>query len=208
MRLAIALLAGTIVAGVAAAPAHALTFGPSGVCPVTAGLGPFGGGGTGNATDCNLFITFNADGSITTTNGPQTTYDSIEDALIGVINNTGHTISSFNIAGSGIFGFDGDGVNGYTGVTNAATGLSQPHGIGEDLYGGADAFYTSIVGNDSGVVNFLNPIAAGGGHDYFSLEQPININAPPVITAAPEPASLALLGVGLFGVALSRRRSR
>src|SRR4051812_39272836 len=83
--------------------AHALSV--TGVCPDVTGAG-------GTATDCNLLIIFNADGSITTEVGSQTTYDGVEDALIGVVNNTGHTISSFNISASGgipIFGFDGDG---------------------------------------------------------------------------------------------------
>jgi len=64
-------------------------------------------------------------------------------------------------------------------------GGAQSHRSGEDLYGGADAFYTSIVGNDSGIVNFLTPIAASG-RNYVSLEQSINISAPPVITGVPK----------------------
>ena len=90
------------LAALGSSPASAaLVYGPSGVCPTTIGHPPFGGGNTGTATDCNLFITFNADGSITTTAGPENTFDGVEDALIGVINNTSHTISSFALDGLG-----------------------------------------------------------------------------------------------------------
>ncbi len=196
----------------------------AGVCPSTVGLAPFGGGGTGNATDCNFTITFNANGSIGTTFGPQTTYDSIDDALIGVVNNSGHTITNINLSGIGIFSFDGDGVNGYTGVTNAAAGLSSQafynyvgSTLATDQYGGADAYFTNVfIGlgylgqNSSGTVNFKNAISGNGGTDYFALEEPININAPPVISSVPEPGAWLMMisGVGLIGFIATRRKNQ
>ena len=189
-----------------------LTYGPSGLCPVN---GTF-------TTDCNLIITFNADGSISTS-GPGGNYDGAEDALIGVINNTAHTITSFNIAGTFIFGMnDYDGINVYTGVTNAAAGMSDaafyaamggpssgPATV--DPYGGADAFFTGVNTSTlgSGTVNFLHGIAANGGHDYFSLEESISLASLPTIgqpVTVPEPASMALLGLGLAGLAFSKRK--
>jgi hypothetical protein len=171
------------------------------VCPSTLGLPGNGLGGTGNATDCNLFITFNANGSIVTTNGPQAMYDGIEDALIGVVNNSGSTLSGFNISGSGIFGFDGDGINTYTGVTNTAGDTTG--------YGGASAWFTNIFGN-SGTVNFQNGIATGGTN-YFSLEGAINLNTPPIITSSvPEPGEwlMMLSGLGLIGFIATRRKNQ
>ena len=206
MNLKTILLASTIAAGAALAVAPAANAAPSGVCPSTFGDPAHGAGGTGTATDCNLFITFGASGAITTTTGPQANYDGNEDALIGVINNSGHAITSFNISnpGVGIFnletGASNDGIDVYTGVGPVA---GNPDTTG---YGGPDGFFSNIAATlDSGTVNFANGGIPNGGTDYFSLEEPISLSALPIIST-PEPASMAVLGAGLIGLALRRRR--
>ena len=199
--------------------AMALTYGPSGVCPIDNTF----------ATDCNLFITFNADGSISTTAGPEANYDGVEDALIGVINNTSSPINSFTISSTvspSIFDLEGDGINSYTGVVNTAAGLSDPllysnYGLTPpndyiDDYGGFDAYFTGVALDlQSGTVNFANSIQPGA-YDYFSLEGSIDLSAPPVIcdptsgkcSSVPEPTTIALLGLGLAGLGIARRQRK
>jgi hypothetical protein len=203
------------------AEASALQY--SGVCPSTVGHNPVGGG-TGNAPDCNLLITFNADGSITTT-GPGGTYDSIEDALIGVVNNSGHTITSFGLTNPGvdIYGFDGDGIDEYVLPPNGsiAHNANDPTG-----YGGPLVWFTNInAARDTGTINIIGGLASGAGATncpqftpnsnpgtcnatYFSLEEPVNLTAPPHVTPTPEPGTMAVIGAALAGLGLMRRRNR
>ena len=204
-------------AAFAAAPADASAYngavGTSCVCPdVTNANGP-NGNGTGSASDCNLFITFGANGAITTS-GLGGDYEGQEDALIGVINNSGFVLTSFNISGNNIFGFETDGIDTYVNNTTANGGAGyatkdwyplvtgNPDTTG---YGGPQGYFTNIKNKSSGTVNFAGGIASGKT-TFFSLEEPIKISAPPIITPAPEPFSVTLLGTGLAGIALLRRR--
>lgn len=223
MDLRTALLASTMVAGAsvlavgsanAAAP-YAGQMGAGGVCPDVLGTNGPQGAGSGSTADCNLTITFGPGGAITTT-GPGGAYEGNEDALIGIVNNSGHTITSFTISGSppnpGIFGFDGDGIDTYVNNTAANGGKGYatkdwfPLSNGNtdtSGYGGPLVSFSNIVGN-TGTVNIAGGLA-NGASTFFSLEEPIDINALPVI-GAPEPASMGMLGAGLVGLALLRRR--
>ena len=167
-----------------------------------------------SSNDCNLFVTFNSDGSIST-GGPGGTYDGVEDALIGVINNSGHTLFNFNISDSqNIFGdmeigLSGDGISSssYEGAQ-----YSQLNGFDTTYYAGPDNFFTILTAT-SGIVNFINDGTYNGLLDgttsYFSLEYPIDITAPPrITTGVPEPATFAIMGAGLIVIAVARRRRR
>ncbi len=168
--------------GTAVTPAQA-TLAQLGVCP-----------SAGSASDCNLLLTFGSGGSIATSTGPQTNYDGGDDALIGVLNNSGQVLNSFNISGYNLFGFEGDGINAY--VTPPVTG--NPDNTG---YGGPLAYFTNISpSRDSGTVNFWGGLA-DGAFTYFSLEESINLSSPPVVSNnVPEPSILPMFGLGLLGM--------
>src|SRR5579863_7115605 len=66
------------------------------------------------ATGCNAVITIAANGSISTVVVDSNPYENSEDAIIGVKNNSATAVGSLNLTGSGVFGFEGDGICTFT----------------------------------------------------------------------------------------------
>ncbi len=131
----------------------------------------------GADASCELLIVINPDGSTTVTKDPgRGPFDQIEDTLIGVQNNSSHTVASLPISGSNIFGFDGDGLCNYI-----VCSWTHPTG-----YEGPNTSFT-ISNANNGVVNFTGGLAPGGSR-YFSLEEhvtPGSIEFPVTVQAQP-----------------------
>jgi len=171
-----------------------------------------------NNTGCNVLITFNSNGSITTTfPNAAVSYDSgSDDNLIGIQNNTGSAITSINLSSAvdNIFGFDGDGICGSSsgsqtttspGYTFVGGGNPCTHSTDISGYGGPYVSYTNVSANqESGTVNFGNGGIAPGSGSFFSLEGPVDINLA-VTSGVPEPATFSLMGIAVCGLFLIRK---
>ena len=162
---------------------------------------------TANIT-CNVLITFNANGSITTTNPNGNGFydEGGDDNVVGVINNTGSSLSALNLSSStfDIFGFDADGFCGYPSFSVGTCG-NQQGSTANNNYLPQGVTATNISASDmSGTINFAGGIAPGGSA-FFSLEDPVDVNL--VVSAAtPEPGTLLMMGTGIAGFAGMLRR--
>ncbi len=149
-----------------------------------------------------LIITIAANGTASISNGLSTgPYDNSDDTYIGVVNNqTSATVSTLHLTSSGadIFGFDGDGIDTglYLNIPNNAMDSSG--------YGGPNAYFT-VNSLTDGLVNFITPIAANGGTDYFSLEEPLDTatftgGGGGITNGTPEPGTWAMMLIGIAGL--------
>lgn len=190
--------AGFAVGTVDVTPAHA------NVCPIITDA--FGSG----ATDCNVLLTINADGTVTGSNPSGTTnYDGSDDAIIGILNNTSTTLNHFLILGSSSFGgsfggMDGDGICQTSRFSGAAC-TNSPQNTTFDY--APDGITLTAINATDGYVDIAGGLAPGAGL-YFSLEAPASITDITLITSVPEPASVALFGSALAALAFWRRRRK
>jgi hypothetical protein len=139
----------------------------------------------GADTSCAILLYIDKTGSLRVFNDPkQGPYDSLEDTLIGVQNDSENSIDSIPLKGNDIFGFDGDGICGLSPTTGQPF-VPGPGGcpLGPTGYEGPNTFF-STTSTNSGVVNFVTDLAPNTSA-YFSLEGAIQTQCPPINPPTP-----------------------
>jgi hypothetical protein len=139
----------------------------------------------GAAPGCEILLVVNSNDTISVLGdssvGP---YDGADDTLIGILNNSGKPVPAITVSGpgSGLAGFDGDGICTYAvgGVdqvsTSGFTGDSycDPHQFAgtdpEDYAGPGTSFTLDPNSQDDVEVDFAGSGLAAGSSTYFSLE--------------------------------------
>jgi hypothetical protein len=160
---------------------------------------------SGTATACNITVTLNSGNTVSLTAGPQSNYDGADDTLIGVINNTGGTVTSIHVTTAGgaqaIFHFDGDGIATYVAAATDASGYAGPN----------TSFANINAAQTVGDVFFTGGLADGASA-YFSLEDQIDVssfNGGITVGGVPEPSTWAMMLLGFAGLGfLAHRRSK
>ncbi len=134
----------------------------------------------GADTSCAILIVVTDKSVNVYSDSSQGPFDTIEDTLIGVQNNSSGTLFSLPLSSPNpIFSFDADGICGTSPITGQPYSPAPPAcPYGPTTYEGPGVSFSSIGSNfTSGIVNFAGGIPPGGSA-YFSLELAITTVCP------------------------------
>lgn len=123
----------------------------------------------GYAPSCEILLVVNPDQTISVLGDPNVgPYDGGDDTLVGVLNNSGASVSAITVTGPGsdLSGFDSDGICAYS---FAGDSYCSQQGGATGYEGPGTSYVTAPSLPDSAEVDFTNGLSAGG-HAYFSLE--------------------------------------
>jgi len=156
------------------------------ICPASTSPNPFFHDPDPSGTGCNVVITINPDRSATVAVNDASPYDGSDDALIGVVNNSGLPLPSIYLNGVGIFSFDQDGICAFTFIGDEYCGSAVTG------YEGPTSRFSNISFDGSaGTVSFKPFVSADGGAAYFSLEglpsATVGVSSPCAMTLTPPP---------------------
>jgi hypothetical protein len=194
----VSLALGAAALGVAMTPAAAVTIGAS--------AGPYQ---TINITNSGSGL------AAAFVNGSLKAYDSgNDDVFYMVTNNSSKTVTDITLTGSGIFGFENDGIGAgptYSATCTTTAPCSAPSGVDNSNggYGGQLSFFKLVNTSDGSV--FFNGGLAPGASTLFALEAPASqISVTGINNATPIPAALPLFagGLGVMGWFARRRKQK
>jgi hypothetical protein len=139
------------------------------VCPAGSGAIPFPHSPDPSGTGCNVVLTINPGGTVSAVVKDPIPYENSEDALVGVINNSPSSVGSLTLTGTGIFGFEGDGICTFTFVGSGYCSPAQIAGTDPGDYAGPTTSFTNFSTANTGTVVFNGGLAPSAS-TYFSLE--------------------------------------
>jgi hypothetical protein len=102
-------------------------------------------------------------------------------------------------------------------ATDAQSGAALQLAVWSALYNGGDSFNAngvgfSVTGIDSAVLaqaaTYYSDFNLSGSAQYFSITPGIGGQSQLTVVPAPEPASMAALGIGIAGLLARRRKAR
>jgi hypothetical protein len=156
---------------------------------------------------CNAVVTITTGGTtVTITNSNP--FEGADDSLVGIINNGTTPVSTITLTGSGISGWDGDGIctfgaggefaDTFTSGSSAYCSASQLAGNDPQDYYGPNMTFSNYSSGDAVTVTF-SPAIAVGASTFLSLEglPSASLTAAPGGTpTTPAPASIWLIAIG------------
>jgi hypothetical protein len=158
---------------------------------------------------CNAVLTIAANGSTSVVIINSNPFDGEDDTLLGIVNNGTTPLTTITLTGSGISGWDGDGIciwgagglagDTFTSGSSSYCTATQLSGSDPQDYYGPNMTFSNFASGSAVTVTFNPPLAAGAS-TFLSLEglpTASLVATPGTPSATPAPSSIWLIAIGI-----------